>query len=92
MAWTRKQLYTRLKVTIYDRILGETVCVERIVEEAEGYHHFGRLSYRGERMRVVGGYPDFPTEDYPPTRSRCRTRTALDWYSAQSDSDPPTNR
>jgi hypothetical protein len=85
MAW-RKYPVEKMRVSVRDDILGETVVVERMMEFFEGYHSGGRISYRGERLAIIfapGPYlsPYYSAESYPPARRRCRTKRAREWWA-----------
>lgn len=81
--------YSRYQIRIYDAIEDAHKVVERSVREAQGYHHYGTFSYKGETMRLVmgmGGIPHdhcFTSEDYPPRRPK--TPTGKQWRKENPD-------
>lgn len=103
MAWNRKAQRTRAIIKVHDFLEGEVVRVERVVEEAEGHHSFGRFSYRGESVRLHMGLvnprsvsacsdwwddPWHYEAEYPPARRRCRTPRAIAWWDRQAAAPP----
>jgi hypothetical protein len=88
------------EIELLDRIQGEHVTVVRTVEEGQGFHSFGRFSYRGERLRIIqaggrdrlgGRWWPFVAEDYPPHPLRCKTQRAREWWAQQGAIDGTGN-